>query len=63
MNILKEIFTDRLSDYKIIDIILKIWLIALIILFLVGFLVIVSGIVTGQVDTDNLTFGIFDTLG
>ena len=43
----------RLSDYKIIDIILKIWLIALIILFLVGFLVIVSGIVTGQVDTDN----------
>lgn len=53
----------RLSDYKIIDIILKIWLIALIILFLVGFLVIVSGIVTGQVDTDNLTFGIFDTLG
>jgi ABC-type multidrug transport system permease subunit len=63
MNILKQILIDRLSDYKIIDIILKIWLIALIILFLVGFLVIVSGILTGQVDTDNVTFGIFDTLG
>ena len=58
-----EIFKDKLSDYIVIDIILKIWLGGLISLFVVGMVTLIYVIITGQADLQNATFGIFDTMG
>ena len=58
-----EIFKDKLSDYIVIDIILKIWLGGLVSLFVVGMVTLIYVIITGQADLQNATFGIFDTMG
>ena len=63
MNILKEILTSKLSDYKVMDIIAKIWIIVLLFMFLLGFIIVMYGIISGEADIENATFGIFDTLG
>ena len=63
METLKMIFTERVSDYKIVDIILKVWIASLLILFVVGWTGLVWGIVSGEADIQNATFGVFDTLG
>lgn len=63
MNILKEIWTDKLSDYKVMDIIAKIWITVLLFMFLLGFIMVMYGIISGEADIQNATFGIFDTLG
>lgn len=63
METLKMIFMERASDYKLVDIILKAWIAALLILFVVGFSGLIWGIVSGEADIQNATFGIFDTLG
>ena len=57
------IFMERASDYKLVDIILKAWIAGLMILFVVGFAGLIWGIVSGEADIQNATFGIFDTLG
>ena len=63
METLKMIFMERVSDYKLVDIILKAWIAGLMILFVVGFTGLIWGIVSGEADIQNATFGIFDTLG
>lgn len=63
MNILKEIWTGKLSDYKVMDIIAKIWITVLLFMFLLGFIMVMYGIISGEADIKNATFGIFDTLG
>lgn len=63
METLNTIFTEKLSDYKVLDIILKAWIAGLMILFVVGFTGLIWGIVSGEADIQNATFGIFDTLG
>ena len=63
METLKMIFMERASDYKLVDIILKAWIAGLLILFVVGFSGLIWGIVSGEADIQNATFGIFDTLG
>ena len=63
METLKMIFMERASDYKLVDIILKAWIAGLMILFVVGFTGLIWGIVSGEADIQNATFGIFDTLG
>jgi len=63
METLKMIFTEKASDYKILDIVLKAWIAGLLILFVVGFVSIIYGIISGEADIQNATFGIFDTLG
>ena len=45
------------------DFIIVMWIYLLFGLFTIGWTSIVFGIVTGQVDLNNATFGIFDTLG
>ena len=63
METLKMIFMERVSDYKVLDIILKAWIAGLMILFVVGFTGLIWGIVSGEADIENATWGIFDTLG
>ena len=63
MNILVEIWKDKLSDYVIMDYIAKIWITGLLLLFVVGFATLMYAIISGEADVQNATFGIFDTLG
>ena len=58
-----EIFTEKLSDYKVVDIVLKLWVAGLFGLFVLGMISILYGIISGEADIQNATFGIFDTLG
>ena len=63
MEVLKAIFTEKASDYKIMDIIVKIWVAGLMILFVAGFTTMMYAIISGEADIQNATFGVFDTLG
>jgi len=63
METLKMIFMEKASDYWWMDIILKVWIASLLILFVVGWTGLVWGIISGEADIQNATFGIFDTLG
>jgi hypothetical protein len=60
MNILVEIWKDKLSDYVIMDYIAKIWITGLLLLFVVGFATLMYGIISGEADIQNATFGVFD---
>jgi len=62
-NLLLDIWKDKLSDYVILDYIFKLWIYGLMGLFVLGFTAIVYGIISGEADIANATFGIFDTLG
>jgi hypothetical protein len=63
METLKMIFMEKASDYWWMDIILKVWIASLLILVVLGFTGLIWGIVSGEADIQNATFGIFDTLG
>jgi hypothetical protein len=63
METLKMIFMKKASDYWWMDIILKVWIASLLILVVLGFTGLIWGIVSGEADIQNATFGIFDTLG
>lgn len=61
--IIVEIFKEKMSDYLVLDIILKIWLASLLSLFVLGMGTLIYGIISGEADVQNATFGVFDTLG
>jgi|SaaInl6LU_22_DNA_1037377.scaffolds.fasta_scaffold42809_3 hypothetical protein len=63
METLKMIFTEKTSDYKIVDVILKAWISGLLVLWVIGMVAIISHIIMNPSAVDNATFGIFDTLG
>ena len=56
-------FKEKMSDYKVMDIIVKIWLTILLIFFVLGITAVLYTIITDPSAIDNATFGIFDTLG
>ena len=60
MEVLKAIFTEKASDYKVMDIIAKIWIAGLMVLFVIGFATMMYGIISGEADVQNATFGVFD---
>ena len=60
---LTEIFSDKMSDYKVVDIIVKIWLAGLLLMFALGMVAIISHIIMNPSAVSNATFGVFDTLG
>ena len=62
-NLLLEIWTDKLSDYIILDYIFKIWVTVLMSLAVIGISFMLFQIITNPSQFDNATFGIFDTLG
>jgi len=61
--VIVEIFKEKMSDYIVLDIILKIWLAGLLSLFVLGMGTLIYGIISGEADVQNATFGVFDTLG
>tara|TARA_Y100000022_G_C13234753_1_gene369234 strand:- start:1094 stop:1285 length:192 start_codon:yes stop_codon:yes gene_type:complete len=60
MNVLVQIWKDKLSDYIILDYIFKIWITGLLLLFVVGFTTLMYGFISGEADVRNATFGVFD---
>tara|TARA_R110002074_G_scaffold391066_1_gene575518 strand:+ start:2110 stop:2289 length:180 start_codon:yes stop_codon:yes gene_type:complete len=58
-----EIFKQKMSDYKAIDVILKIWLASLLIMWVLGMGQLLFHLITNPSAIDNASFGIFDTLG
>lgn len=58
-----QIFKEKFSDYKAVDVILKFWLGGLMAMWVVGMIAIITHIVTNPSALNNVTFGIFDTLG
>jgi hypothetical protein len=58
-----EIFKQKMSDYKAIDVILKIWLAGLLIMWVLGMGQLLFHLITNPSAIDNASFGIFDTLG
>ena len=58
-----EIWNDKLSDYVVLDYLYKIWITGLLGLFVIGMGTLLYGIISGEGDIQNATFGIFDTLG
>ncbi len=61
--VIVEIFKEKMSEYIVLDIILKIWLAGLLSLFVLGMGTLIYGIISGEADVQNATFGVFDTLG
>ena len=57
-NVLLHIWKDKLSDYVIMDYIFKIWITGLLFLFVLGFITLMYGIISGQADINNANFAI-----
>ena len=60
MNVLVEIWNDRMHENIVWNFILKVWIFGLLGLFAFGFSVLMYGIISGQADIQNATFGVFD---
>ena len=52
----------KFSDYKIIDIMLKVWLAVLVVMWVIGMVSLLYHLATDPSSIENATFGIFDTL-
>jgi hypothetical protein len=59
---IKAIFTSKMSDYKIVDIILKITTAILMIMWVLGMAQLLFHLITNPSAIDNATFGLIDTL-
>ena len=59
---MKNIMNFKMSDYKIIDIILKVWLAVLVVMWVIGMASLLYHLATDPSSIENATFGIFDTL-
>ena len=60
LNSLREMWVESNTP---IDYVVSLWISSLFVTTLVGFIGLFYRIFTGQVDLNNATFGIFDTLG
>ena len=60
MNVLVQIWKDKLHDNIIWTSILKLWITGLLFMFVLGFTTLMYGIISGEADLDNATFGVFD---
>jgi len=63
IEIYEEIFEQPTLLLKIWQSFLLVWVASLFLLFIVGWTALVYGILSGEADLDNATFGVFDTLG
>jgi hypothetical protein len=54
---------QKMSDYKAVDIILKIWLAGLLVMWVLGMGQLLFHLITNPSAIDNASFGVFDTLG
>jgi hypothetical protein len=58
-----NLFKQKMSDYKTVDIILKLWLAGLLIMWVLGMGQLLFHLITNPSAIDNASFGVFDTLG
>ncbi len=58
-----SIFRDRMHENIVMDIVLKLWIGGLLALWFLGMIALLWGIISGEADIENATFGVFDTLG
>lgn len=63
IEIYEEIFKQPTFLLKVWHTILFVWITSLFLLFIVGWTTLVVGMITGEADFSNATFGVFDTLG
>ena len=63
IEIYEEIFEQPTFLWKIWQTILFVWVTGLFLLFIVGWTTLVYGLLSGEADLNNATFGVFDTLG
>lgn len=54
---------QKMSDYKAVDIILKVWLFGLLVMWVLGMGQLFFHLITNPSAIDNASFGVFDTLG
>jgi hypothetical protein len=59
---MKNIMNFKMSDYKIVDVILKVWLFILTVMWIIGMVSLLYHLATDPSSIENATFGIFDTL-
>jgi hypothetical protein len=59
---MKNIMNFKMSDYKIVDVILKVWLFILTVMWIIGMVSLLYHLATNPSSIENATFGIFDTL-
>jgi hypothetical protein len=52
----------KMSDYKIVDVILKVWLAVLAVMWVLGMAQLLYHLITNPSAIDNATFGLIDTL-
>ena len=57
-----NIFNQKMSDYKTVDVIVKVWLWILIVMFIIGMAALLSHIIANPSSIDNASFGLFETL-
>ena len=62
MTMIKAIFKSKMSDYKVVDVTVKIVLAGLLIMWVLGMAQLLFHLITNPSAMDNATFGIFDTL-
>ena len=63
IEIYEEIFEQPTLLLKLWQSFLLVWASSLFLLFIVGWTTLVVGLITGEADFSNATFGVFDTLG
>lgn len=63
IEIYEEIFKQPTFLWKIWQTFLFVWVTSLFLLFIVGWTTLVVGLISGEADFNNATFGVFDTLG
>ena len=59
---MKDMMNFKMSDYKIVDVILKVWLAVLVVMWVIGMASLLYHLATDPSSIENATFGIFDTL-
>ena len=61
-TVLLTIWNDRLSPYPAVDYTLKFVTYGLLAMWVLGMSVLLYGIISGEADIQNATFGVFDYL-
>jgi hypothetical protein len=59
---IKAIFKSKMSDYKVVDVILKVWLAVMLVMWVIGMTSLLYHLIANPSSIENATFGIFDTL-
>lgn len=58
-----KLLQQKMSDYKAVDIILKVCLVGLLVMWVLGMGQLLFHLITNPSAIDNASFGVFDTLG